>query len=1689
MPGQPVPQEWCGITRSVPSATLPQLFQEQVTRTPDATAVVCGLQAMSYTELNQCANRLARHLITLGAGPERLVAIAMPRSLDMMVAVLAVLKSGAAYLPVDPAYPPERIGFMLADARPVTVLTTRMTGRNLPGDVPQVVLDDLATVTAVSRLTDGDLADADLADAERAAALRPSSPAYVIYTSGSTGRPKGVVVEHRSVVSLLCWAGAEFAADELSRVLASTSLSFDVSVFEIFAPLVRGGSIEIVPDLLALADSGREPWRGSLISAVPSALSEVLSVHGAKAQARTVVLAGEALTSHAVAAIGAALPGAGVRNIYGPTEATVYATAWRAEDAGERPAGATAGDAPPIGRPVWNTRAHVLDDGLRPVPVGVTGELYLAGAQLARGYLNRPGLTAERFVVCPFGAAGERMYRTGDLARWNEAGELEYLGRVDDQVKIRGFRIELGEVEVVLANLPGVAQAAVAVLQDRPGDGRLVAYAVPAAGRQLDPAGLRAAAALALPGYMVPTAVVVLDRLPLTASGKLDRRALPAPEPSAVPHTPAPSTARERVLCEMFAQVLGLEQVGVGDSFFDLGGHSLLATRLISRVRAVLGVELPIRAVFENPSAAMLANSLDAPSPSGMGGGRPALAPMARPDRLPLSFAQQRLWFQAQLHGPSPAHNIAFAWRLRGRLDADALTAALHDVAGRHESLRTVFPVVDGQPYQHVIDTAMARPAVTVATARRSDLPDLLARAVRHAFDLSTDLPVRAWLFTLGEQEHVLVLVTHHIASDGWSMDVLMRDLALAYDARRAGRPPRWPALPVQYADYALWERQLLGGDQDPGSAASRQASYWTSALASLPEHLELPYDRARPADPTYRGGAVSLHLDAGLHRRLLGLARDHQVTLFMVVQAALAALLTRSGAGTDIPIGAAVAGRTDEAAGDLVGFFVNTLVLRVDVTDDPSFAQLLDRVRDTDLGAYAHSDLPFERVVELLNPVRSAARHPLFQVMLVSDDDAGVGDWQLPGLTADAIPLPREAATFDLSLSYRQHYHPDGAPGGVHVTVGYARDLFDHRTVQAFAAWLTRLLRQAARHPDHPVTALEILTPRERDQILARWNNASRDVPPAILPDLVRRQAARTPDATAVVDGQAAMSYAALNTRANQLARHLVSLGAAPERLVAVAMDRSPELVVALLAVLKSGAAYLPVDPGYPADRIEYMLAEAAPVTVLTTRPVRHRLPAGARYVLLDDPAVATELGRLPGGDLTAADRADAVHAGSPAYVIYTSGSTGRPKGVIVSHAGIVNFLARMHAEFGYTAADRFLHKASISFDASAWELFTPLTIGATVVVAHNEGQRDPAYLAQLIRDQRVTAAVFVPSMLRVFLAEPGAAECVSLRHVRSGGEELSASIRDQLFDVLPSARLYNCYGPTEVTVGIFTRECPAEAHAARIPIGGPEWNIRAYVLDDGLRPVPAGVRGELYVAGPQLARGYLGRPGLTAERFVACPFGTAGERMYRTGDLTRWNAAGELVFLGRADGQVKIRGFRVELGEIEAVLASQDGVAQAAVVAQENRPGDLRLVAYVVPTAGHQLDTAALRGAIAQALPGYMVPATVMELDALPLTATGKLDRRALPAAIFSTADNGRQPSSTRELLLCDLFAKVLDVDQVGPDDSFFDLGGHSLLAAMLLARLRQQLGVTISLKTFLDNPSAGGIAQHMNQIGVAP
>ncbi|MFG2566245.1 amino acid adenylation domain-containing protein [Streptomyces sp. NPDC048567] len=1630
--------------RGVPVGVLPELFGAQVVRSPDAVALECGGVSWSFAELDAWSSRLARHLVGLGAGPERVVAVALPRSLELVAAVLAVSKTGAAYLPVDPDYPADRIDYMLTDAAPGLLITDRANAALLPdvAKVTAILVDDPGTAAEVAGQSDSPVTDED-----RHGPLLPAHPAYVIYTSGSTGRPKGVVVSHLGLAALSAYLIDTLGIGPASRVGQVASLSFDAAVLELVMSL-PAGAVLVLPEQRrlageVLADALRRlrvthalVGPAALAGAAPEQLPDL----------ECLLVGGEACPGEVVAEWSV---GRRMFNAYGPTEATVCTTM----------SGPLSGGNAPIGKPVWDVQTYVLDDRLEPVASDVVGELYLAGPCLARGYLNQPGLTATRFVACPF-VPGERMYRTGDLVRRRPDGELEYLGRADEQVQVHGFRIEPGEIEAVIAAQPGVARATVVVREDRPGDRRLVGYTVPEAGGRLDPAVLRAAVAQVLPVHMVPSAVVVLDALPLTVNGKLDRKALPAPVFTGGAGR-EPSTPVEGMLCELFAEVLGVERVGVDDSFFDLGGHSLLVARLISRVRSALGVELEIRTVFDHPTAEALARSLHETGPAW-----PALVRADRPERLPLSFSQQRLWFLTQSEGPSATYNVPVAWRLRGRLDTAALTAAFRDVVERHEALRTTFPVADGQPYQHVIPAAQAVPEVTVVRARESELAVLTEGAARHIFDLTTELPVRAWLFTLGPDECVLVLLIHHIAGDGWSLGVLLRDLEEAYQARLTGDAPKWRDLPVQYADYTLWQRELLDGDQGPESVSARQLAYWKSALTGLPERLELPFDRPRPARPSHRGAYITMDLDAELHRALVELARAHRVTVFMVLQAGLAVLLSRSGAGTDIPIGVPVAGRGgDERLDRLVGFLVNTLVLRTDLSGNPSFAELLGRVRDQDLAAYAHQDVPFERLVEVLNPVRSSAHHPLFQVMLASDDDTA-RHWGIRGLRVRDLPLDAGAAKFDLTLTFRSRHRSDGTPDGISGLLEYAVDLFDEDTVKALAERLARLLGQVAADPAQRISGVRLLSPAEHESVVSGWDDAARGVPVGVLPELFGAQVVRSPDAVALECGGVSWSFAELDAWSSRLARYLVGLGAGPERVVAVALPRSLELVAAVLAVSKTGAAYLPVDPDYPADRIDYMLTDATPVAVVTNRQAGGHLDTPGRLVVLDDPRTAAEVAGQSDSPVTDEDRHGPLLPAHPAYVIYTSGSTGRPKGVVVSHLGLANLSAFMIDTLRTGPASRMAQLLSLSFDMSLLELLSSLPAGAALVLPA-PGPLAGEELARTLRELRITHAVVAPAALAGAASESvRELECLVV-----GGEALPGELA---VEWSAGRRMFNAYGPTETTV-CTTISAPLTGGDA--PIGKPAWNVRAFVLDDRLEPVASGVVGELYLAGPCLARGYLNQPGLTATRFVACPF-VPGERMYRTGDLVRRRRDGELEYLGRADDQVKIRGFRVEPGEAEAVLVRQPGVDQAVVMVREDRPGDRRLVGYAQSAPGHVLDPAVLRTAVAQVLPAHMVPSAVVVLDALPLTVNGKLDRKALPAPVF-TGGAGREPSTPVEGMLCELFAEVLGVERVGVDDSFFDLGGHSLLSAVLVARLEEQFGITITLREFLADPSVSGLA----------
>ncbi|MFB4309160.1 amino acid adenylation domain-containing protein [Actinomadura sp. GTD37] len=1638
--------EWNDTAAPVGPAVLPELFEAQAARTPGAPAVTHGGATLTYRELDERASRLARHLIGRGVGAEDFVALALPRDENLVVAALAVLKAGAAYLPVDPAYPADRIAFMLEDAAPACVVTT--SGADLPGAVPRVLLDGLDL--------SGESAEAP-ADGDRVRPLRPGNAAYAIYTSGSTGRPKGVVVSHAGAADLCAWAKRDFGAGRLARVLFSTSLNFDVSVFEWLAPLTAGGHIEVVRDLLDVAERGG--WHGTLVSGVPSAMSALLAAGPLDLKANDIVLAGEALPARLVHDLRALVPDARVSNIYGPTEATVYATAWSDD-------GNTAGHAP-IGGPIANTRAYVLDAALKPVPAGVPGELYLAGDGLARGYLRRPGLSAERFVACPYGGPGERMYRTGDLVRWNDGGQIEYLGRLDHQVKVRGFRIELGEIETALSAHPAVTQSVVVARRDAAGDTVLAGYVV---GDGVDAAELRRSVAAVLPEYMVPAGIVVLDEMPLNPNGKLDRAALPAPGPAAPAAGRAPRDAREEALCAVFAEVLGVARVGIDDNFFDLGGDSLKATRVVARARAALNAELAVRALFDAPTVAALAAAIgDAAGEAG-----PKLVPAERTGLVPVSYAQRRLWFIHDLEGPNATYHIPIPLRLTGSLDLAAVRAAMRDMMTRHEALRTVFVPVEGEPYQRVLapDELGAEPEVIACGP--DGLRDAVFEAATRGFDLAAEPPVRAHVLRVAEDDHLLLLVMHHIAGDGWSMEPLATDLITAYAARAAGDEPQWAPLPVQYADYAIWQREVLGDEDDPGSVMSRQLAHWREALAGLPEELALPADRPRPPRATYRGAQHAFTLPPGLHAALTALGRDHRASLFMVLQAALAGLFTRLGAGTDVPIGSPVAGRGDEAVHDLVGVFVNTLVLRTDTSGDPSFAELLGRVREADLAAFAHQDVPFERLVEVLNPQRSMARHPLFQAMISiqSNPSARVA---LPGLTVALEPVDPGVSRFDLALLVEEAQDAAGAPAGIGCRLEYALDLFDPETAASMAARLERLLAQVAADPSLPLSAVDLLDGAERDTLLNRWNDTALPVVPAVVPDLVEAQAARTPDATAVVAGGDRVTYAELNARANRLARHLVARGVGAEDFVALALPRDARLVVAALAVLKAGAGYLPVDLAYPADRIAYMLEDAAPACVITTSGAA--LPGGTPRVDLD----ALSLGGLPAGDLADAERVRPLRPGNPAYIIYTSGSTGRPKGVVISHANVVDFCAESMASYGPARMRRVLFSTSLNFDVSVFEWLVPLTAGGEIEVV-----RDLLEVAER-GGWSGTMISGVPSAVAVLLSRGGARRDAAggaspqfrleAGDVALGGEALPPQLVQDVRALLPDARISNIYGPTEATV--FVTGWYDDGNTAGLaPIGRPMANTRAYVLDGRLQPVPVGVPGELYLAGDGLARGYLRRPALSADRFVACPFGGPGERMYRTGDLVRWNRGGHIEYLGRLDHQVKVRGFRIELGEIETALSAHPAVAQSVVVARRDAVGDNVLAGYVVG----DVEPAELRAFVAGTLPDYMVPSAIVVLDAMPLHPNGKLDRSALPEPDFAADLTARGPRDAREEILCGIFADVLGLDRVGVDDGFFDHGGDSLKATRVVARARAALDVELPVRALFETPTVAGLAGHI-------
>jgi len=1621
-------------------------IEAQVDRTPQAPAVRGTDRVWSYGELDRRANQLARALVARGVTRDVLVGVCLERTPDLIVALLAVWKAGGAWVPIDPRYPAARIAFMAEDARLRLVLTTAAIGGTLPDDLPMLAIDrERDAVAAVS-------------DVRLQGPRVLTDTAYVIYTSGSTGTPKGVVVEHGALEHYLAWAVDAYRMTEGRGVPVAGSIAFDATITSVFGPLLVGQCLRLIPDgeeIDALADPRSAAADESFWKITPSHLDAVTvgaDPESLSGRVRHLVIGGEALHGRTILPWAAAAPEVLVTNEYGPTETVVGCVVYIAR-AADMPDGPV-----PIGRPIARTIIGLRDARGQEVPLGAVGEIHIAGAGVAREYLGRPALTAERFVEID----GRRWYRTGDLARWNAWGQLEYLGRRDTQVKVRGHRIELGEIDAVAAEQSVVRQAATIVLETAGGrESRLVLCVVPADGATVDQSALLAALRRRLPEVMVPSAVRFVDHLPLTSNGKLDRdrlTTLAATEETegvadlAHGDAFASSSSAAVVVAAAWTEVLGRPPASPDEDFFDAGGHSLLAAQLAARLRTTAGGALPVRTVFDQPTWRGLASVVAAGCTDLV-----SLPPLTRSGGAPVvSYGQQRLWALAQFDDTGAAYHIPLVFRLRGALDVAALTGAWHDVVTRHDVLRLCIRMDDGVPVAALTDHW---PALEV-----TDGP--WEPAVTAPFALETGPLVRAVLARAqaqGDDGWVLVVVLHHIVSDGWSSGVLARDLRDAYTRRRSGRTDGLPALPMQYADWAAWQRQVLQGE-----ALTRLADYWRGELRGAPPVLELPLDHARPGRQGYAGAAVSVTVPPQVRTALVAAAREHGVTMYMVLLAGYAALLASWSGRDDLVIGTTVANRTQAQTEDLVGFFVNTIPLRLRVDAQAAFADLVRDTRDTTLRGLDHQALPFERLVELLALPRNPAVSPLVQTLFTYQHVAGTR-LTLPDVAVTDVPLPHDTAKFDLTLAADD----DGRSVTLHFE--YRTDLFTQATIRTVAeryvaglAWVAD--RMAAPVADIPFIGAEDL------RRLAQWNDTGRDYgeSPSI-DQLFEAQARRTPDAAALRADGASLSYADLHTHAERLAARLRAQGVGPDTLVGVYLERSFELFVALFAILKAGGAYVPLDPEYPAARLAGMIDDAAMPVLVTTQALAARgVPAGTTCtpVVL----VVDAVGRPDGPDDHEGESRVERSLDDLAYCIFTSGSTGRPKGAAIPHRAIQNRLLWMQEAYPLGPDDVVVHKTPISFDVSVWELFWPLMVGASIAIARPGGHRDAAYLSRLIRDERVTTVHFVPSMLQVFLEEPLADDLPTLRRIVTSGEALSWETARRCLTRY-GCPMYNLYGPTEAAVDVTAWPVRIGADPHAIPIGRPIANTRIHILNERLERVPIGVAGELHIGGVNLARGYVNQPELTAERFFPNPFrADAGEsdRLYRTGDLARWRPDGQLEYLGRLDAQVKLRGFRIELGEIETALRQQPGVADAAVTVGT---GD-RLIAYVVPTRGCTVQSNALRTAVAQRLPEYMVPSVVVPLEALPLGPSGKLDRRALPEPEVGVSTGTDRPETPTEQVLAAIWGDVLQMATPGRTDSFFAIGGDSLRAIQVAARARRA-GLAVTPALLLEHQTVAALA----------
>jgi amino acid adenylation domain-containing protein len=1622
------------------------LFRHQARLVPERAAILHAGASVSYAALDARSSQVAHRLRALGVGPETPVALFLPRVPDLVAAMLGVLKAGGAYVPLDPAYPAERVTAMLADTRAPVVLTHAAVAGRLPAHGGRTVVVDADE--AIARAP---------GDAPPSIAT-PDNLAYVIYTSGSTGRPKGVLIEHRTASVVLHWLRQTVTDEERACALGATSVCFDVSIAEIFGTLCWGGTLVLVDDALALANV-REPIR--LASMVPTAAAELLRQGAIPPALRTLALGGEPVPRALADALYAGTGVERILNLYGPTEDTTYSTCALIPRDPHHPV--------TVGRPVTGSAVRVLGEGFAAVDPGGEGELFMAGAGVTRGYLGRPGLTAERYLPDPLSALpGARMYRTGDLGRERADGEYDCLGRIDRQVKIRGFRVEPEEVEAALAAHPAVAEAAVAARTDAAGEPRLVAWTAPAGGA--GGAELRAFLKARLPDYMVPSAFVPLAALPRTPNGKVDRLSLVAPEAFAREDDDAyvaPRTPVEEILCSVWARVMGEPRIGVRDDFFALGGHSLRAVQIVARLREVLGVELPLPAVFQAPTVEQLATEVE--RAMGTSPSAESIHPVDRSGPLPLSPAQEAVWFFERLSPGMRSYQFQAALRMRGDLDAPALERALTEVVRRHEIFRTVFREVDGHPAQLVQPPwAVSLPVVDAAGFSAGELDARYGEEFARPFHVGA-LPLVRWtLFRIAPREHVLLIVEHHLVHDGWSFGVFLRELTSLYAALVHGDPlPPDPRL--QFGDFAVWQRAWTRSDE-----ARRGLEFWKRKLAGAPPALDLPADFPRPPRISFRGESLHVRLPAELAHAADEFSRQHGVTLYMTLTAAFQALVRRYTGQEDFTLGGGSAGRRLRESEDLIGMIVNVIPLRADLSGDPDFLALVQRVRRTALEAYPHQDVPFADIVDAVQPERALDRLPVFQAAF-NMHHAPYPEMRMAGLELEVTEaLGNETAKFDLQVIVIPRAQQNAAAGeDVTLIWEYATELFRRRTVERMWAHYQRLLASLLAHPARPVSTAPLLDDAERARVVADWGRADTDYPRgATVPALFREHAARTPDAPAVDWGGRTMTYAQLDAASGRLARRLRALRLGPEARVAIAMERGPGMIAAVLGVVKAGGAYVPLDADFPAARLSFMLADAGVAALVVADEVPEPLADFGGPVLRLDAI---------GGEVDADVHEPFAVAESLACVLYTSGSTGTPKGIGITHRGIVR-LVRGANWAALEGGVRFAQAASASFDAFTMETWGALLNGGCVVGIARDVLLSPAALPARLDEGRVTTLFLTTALFNEIAREAPAA--FAGRAVLFGGEAAEPEAVRLALAAGPRS-LVNAYGPAEnTTLSTYHDIDAVPADSLCIPIGRPVSNSCAYVLDERTAPCPVGVPGELCVDGDGLARGYLRRPALTAERFVPDPFGPAGSRVYRTGDRARWLPDGTLEFMGRADQQVKVRGFRIEPAEIESVLRALSDVHEAAVVPRAEPGGALSLAAYVVPTHGQVLDAAALRDALAERLPAYMVPATFTVLDALPLTAAGKLDRRALPDPVPAPAAENAYvaPATDDERVIAGAWQEVLGVERIGATDGFFTLGGHSLRAVRIIARIDELLGVRLPVSALFESPTVRGLAERV-------